>query len=351
MFHFSLYTRYTVTAPKGTISERGIEEVTKFIQAQRLSSDEWREANPNIPYTYLYSLPVDWDWTWVVQKGEYAGTLPKRISKYYFKVYNIKCPESFLSQIGNIARAHSEDNLQYEFDFVDKFDWESGDFGDSHSCFWGSKEEARDILHENGALAVRFYKDGAGSARAWLYKSEEFLLVFNGYGYLTLHIARVLSLHFNVSYKKIRLTNYNRDDGTLWINGGTGYLVGTLENIESMDEFDLEWGDDYLRCYDCGEVINDYNSMTGADDELYCEHCFYNRFDSCSRCGETFYQDDIYYIHEDYYCEHCADRYFTTCVDCGEYITHQEAIRDSEGLPYCENCYTPPADEEETSTE
>src|SRR5690242_18500461 len=109
MARFQLRTQYTITLPAGEISSAGVRAVMDCINAVNFNtSDTWRDLNPEWNRPYLPDLAVGWQWTWVVQKGEFAGTLPKRIRNYYFKTHKIKCPDSFIEQIGNIARQHTD---------------------------------------------------------------------------------------------------------------------------------------------------------------------------------------------------------------------------------------------------
>lgn len=337
--------RFNLIAPEGTISEAGIIAVTVCIQAQALTSDEWTTLNPNYNGFDLPRLPKDWDWTWVVSKGTYAGTLPKRIAKFYFKEHGIKCPEKFLSQIGNIGREHASQAVEYTFEFVNRIDWEAGDFGDEGSCFWG--RGAIDMLNDNGGMAIRFFENGEGVGRAWLIDWASVYILFNGYGLAgnaTLTAARVMALHLNATYKKIRLTNYGMTGGALWINNdGTAYAIGAPDMVEDIDTADLDWDDpDIIACSDCGDRVNEDETYTGADGEMYCQTCFYDRFDTCGRCGETHYRDDLYYTEDGDMCEYCLDRHYEHCVLCDEY-RRKEMVHfyESEDKYLCERCRKP----------
>ncbi len=244
---FQLGTRYQLEVPKGTISETGHLLIQRYISEQVPNEGEWKEKNPDTELTYLYSLPYDWDWVWKVEDGDYRGTFPKRVGKYYYKQFQLKAPDSFLAHIGNIAREHSETEAHYDFEFVDDFNWQSGDFGDDDSCFWGGRTQARKIMRENGTIAIRFYQNDEGKARAWVYPQEDdgTFIVFNGYGFLgnaTLTIAKVMSQFFGLRYKQIRLTNWDVDDMMIWINSGIGYLIGTEKQVEAVTEHNFQWG-------------------------------------------------------------------------------------------------------------
>jgi hypothetical protein len=342
----TLDKRFTISLPLGSISEEGKRLISHYIDTQNLRSDLWQSANPTETRVFLPNLPFDWAWEWVIKgRGEYVGTFPKRASKFYWQVHNLKCPNAFVQELGNLARQHSSDSVTYEFDFVNQFNWISGDFGDKHSCFWGSRDAARQILTDNNALAMRFYKDDSGIARAWLAQlSDNRFIIFNGYGFQansTLTIARVLATYLGLSYKRIALENFGKNDGTLWINSGIGYLISTSEQAENISEYDLEFqsqSEDLHECYSCGNTIHEDDSYNAPNDEIYCQDCFYETFAYCEHCGEADYREDMSYIDNvGDVCESCVDRRYTYCNRCYEYHPNDSVI-EVEGDYFCDNC-------------
>ncbi len=341
-----LNRRYELEAPQGSITETGIVAITVFIQNQRGNEGEWLALNPQYVRYYIPALPENWQWVWLVAgRGEYVGTFPKRVSKYLYKEHGIKAPKSFLTELGNIARRHTEDHLTYRFDFVNRFDWDAGDFGDGHSCYWDNNSAALEMLRDNGGLAVRFFDDydGSGIARAWLVEIEvDLYIVFNGYGFEgnpTLIIARIFAQFVSASYKRINLFNNGRSNGTLWINGGIGYVVGAMEAIDTISRHDFEWGD-YAACESCGVSLGEEDIYYGANDGVYCENCFYEMFDTCEYCGEAHWREDIIYLEEgryQYLCEHCVTRLYVRCHECDEW-THRSEARLLVVFHYCADC-------------
>jgi hypothetical protein len=334
--------RFTVTIPQGTISTYGIYLIRSYITAQTLQAGAWLDLNPDNKLVFLPQPPDDWQWVWVVPQGEYAGTFPKRIRNYYYKVHGLKCPDEFVTGIGNIARRHSESNESYTFEFVNHFDWNAGDFGDRGSCYWGSNAAAKDMLRDNGGLAIRFYDaNGNGYARAWLVEIEDgMFIIFNGYGFpsdSTLNIARIFALYMNLNYREIDLSNAYGD--TLYINGGSGFVIGKTEQIEDMDSYEFEWEDYYsYYCEHCGEHVHEDDVYYGANDLPYCQSCFYELFDNCYRCGETYWQDEITYTaDEQYICRYCLERHYVRCDHCGEF--HRNGmIEVYKERNYCPEC-------------
>lgn len=353
---FQLDTRYTAQLPVGTISEEGIRRITHLIEGQALYHQrEWLALNPQPPYPFLPALPEHWSWQWLVEDGEYRGTFPKRAQKYWKVHYGIKAPASFLSQIGNLARAHSASQPEYYFDFTDRVDWEDGAFGDLHSCWWESGGAALETLMENGGMAIRFYESAGsevGIGRAWLAEMpDDTYVVFNGYGFpgnATLTIARAFAGFIGKDYRQISLSNGGSTNGLIWINGGIGYAVGDWADIETIQAYDLHWNT-FIRCHDCDRRIDEDDAYYGADDNRYCETCFYDRFSSCDQCGGVFYREDVVYTGDERdLCEWCLNRKgYDLCNECGEWYPPQRLRTDANGQEYCDNCQPDAAEEED----
>lgn len=338
---FEIGKRYTVSMPVGTITESGIREIEKFIGLQRINTDDWLERNPDNKARFLNALPDSWSYQWVITgRGEYVGTFPKRVSKYYWQEYQLKCPNAFVAELGQIARRNSASESSYIIDFAERLNWNAGDYGDSSSCLWGTYEHGRDIMESEGVMAVRFYNEaGDGYGRAWLYKLRDDLwIVWNGYGIEggTIAIGRVLSQFWGVSYKKIRLSNNGRDSGAVWINNGAGYVIGQADKLTKIRVFDLNFGIPYP-CENCGDEISEDDRYYAPDSEIYCEDCFSQYCDYCAHCGETFWRDDMHYVGDCDVCEWCLDSHYTRCDKCGEYHRHRDIHEHKKGH-FCEGC-------------
>jgi hypothetical protein len=83
--------RHQLTTPNGLISDAGIVAIGQLIDAENpLHVEAWKALNPAYTANYIPRLPADWQWEWIVTKGVYAGTLPKRVARYYFKTHALK---------------------------------------------------------------------------------------------------------------------------------------------------------------------------------------------------------------------------------------------------------------------
>lgn len=370
--------KFEHSVPVNGIDEAGQERINSYLRIEN-----------------FHNLPGDWDWSWIVSKGEYAGTLPKRISKffrnyalshwehetddYYKNLFNkySKISPAVLSEIGNIAKAHTVKQADYIFDFASSIDWSPDDFGDYGSCYWTEKQGAKQMLMDNSnPCAIRFYGDtnsrgnNRGIGRAWLARlSPNEIVIFNAYGpYSLITIARVLSDWLGLSYHKIQLGNRSISDidGVLWINysndgngsRGIGYRIAPPGDIvdsvalgwEEQQPYDncyhcnaalWSWDDGvevssganvcggcyeerYTECDDCGDIVRNVHTTQTDSDHLVCESCIID-YIRCYRCDNYHHLDDIYTVFT------MKDAELDFCQDC---------ITESDKVQECEQCNT-----------
>lgn len=337
--------RFTLITAPGVISPEGTDAIRKLIQDQRITtSEDWHKLNPTYPHWWLPDLPDDFSWQWVITTGDNQGTFPRRVARQYFKNYGLKCPDSFLREVGNLARAHSAGSEGESFDFNSDFDWNDGDFSDGNSCYWWNGGAGLMALRDNGFLAIRFYiaaDSDVGIARAWLYQiAENLYIVFNGYGYTTLTIARIFARFMNLNYKRIELSNNYNTTGVLYINNDMGYIIGESERIERYSSYDFEIDvDDFTVCESCNRHLHEDDVYFSPYGEPYCDSCFYEYYDRCYRCGETYSREDITYVEStgQDLCEHCLERNYSYCETCGEYYKHEQ-MHEHDGELFCWQC-------------
>lgn len=329
--------RFQVQVPANGILQSGIDQIQSYVQQ-----------------VTGHNLPDDWRWEWKVGgKGEYVGALPKRIQKYFYQTHNIKLDSAAVSQVGNIAStATDKEPTLYYCDITNRIDWEPGAFGDYDSCYWGCRGRALDMLRENSGFAFRVFEDSTyrnGKARAWLAPHKTSAVMFNGYGLDLLVLVRILSIHFGYAYyKRVRLTNNHVADGTLWINGGTGWMLGEMEVVKATSHINLEWRDLGMshECEHCGDECDE------DDGEYYhgawwCSYCLENNTVICDHCGEREYDDETVRVDGSQWCEHCATEYAFECAHCFERFSvrnrHQTIPDDWDhelaGQTVCNSCF------------
>jgi hypothetical protein len=196
------------------------------------------------------------------------------------------------------------------------------------------------MLEENGAKAIRVYRNGRGYGRAWVAPYCNGHVVFNGYGEQASTFAEMLATINGLSYKRVSLRNNGSETGELWINGGRGYYVAPADEIAQTTydaPFDLGWDeveDDGRECNCCGCNCDEEDGHY-IDDEFYCSSCANDNYCSCARCGEWVANDYATCVNDEWYCESCRDRLFTKCDDCGEYVDSTTTIGDDE---VCQSC-------------
>lgn len=292
--------RFTIKTPDGEIAEYGICLTKSYLKLQGLPP-----------------LPEDFEWIWVTRRG----TLPKRVQSFYHKQHAVRLTPEQVSELGNVARAHcGSASKEYTLDFTNRITWEAGEFGDYGSCYWGNNAQAKDMLHENGAFAVRGWKSKKpdddqsfdGYARAWLVPiGQNRLVVFNGYGETSLTFARLLALKFSCSYKAISLRNNGSDGGMLYINTGC-YVVGAWEQIQGFEKHDFGWDepeeDTTIECAECECVIE-------ADDAIRASGPTGYRVSVCGDCANFCNGCEDYYVAETTYDEQNDQSYCEACLN------------------------------------
>ena len=324
-----------IAHPVDGIGDAGIAEVRALLVREGI-----------IDYSFQFDeVFKDVGSEWVVKKGKYAGTFPKRIAKSIKAIYKKKIDPKILGNLGELAKRHTVEARGYRLDFTSSFDWRAGAFGDEGSCFWGDHSGALAMIAEAGGLAVRFYDDDdRGYGRAWMIPFGKHWIIFNAYGrnLTTITVARILATEMGWSYKRISFTNNGSYDNTLWINGGMAYLIGETGKIDDYNEIDLDI-DDIHRCgyvcYMCNEQIDDYYTVFN---NYYCHYCYEDNFFFCNVCGEDRHLTDMITIHRwsngGYslldYCNGCIPAH-EECRLCHRQVDTYEEV---EGAIVCLDC-------------
>lgn len=339
---------------------------------------------------YGADLPRDWDWSWMTTKGEYQGTLPKRLSKYVFQTTAKKLTSLHVQWIGNLI-GHDKDvaTTIVEFDITDSLTWPGGKFGDSGSCYWGSHFHDRYLYQTSGGKAIRTYLPVMG--RSWLYElplrtiftelkmadyNKSAYLLFNGYGYGSgsIRFARVLATYLGYMYKRVGFgitphiyVNGRGDDNAFLVfpmeysNNQIRDLVIQLNGENYEDTSDMR--DICVVCMDTIGNLDKAKSTISEPDLHICRHCIKEHdLKSCSNCGGV----SAYVLgspDEDYtlmplannpkflVCESCRDDACGRCDGCGGLFFSSELLssyskRDYHYYYYCDNCKSESKDED-----
>ena len=360
----------TITLPQKGLTPEGIALARRFL------GNKYR------------FVPEDWNWQWLIKgRGEYVGTLPKRVAKFLHKSGQNKMTPQELGEFGSIVSENTIDSEDFTLRFTQDFNWEPGDYGDDGSCFWSCRSGARGMLFEHDSWAVQFGREKEnnygekfteGYARAFLITETSFsLAVINGYGIGALKIGQILAHHLGLYYKKGTMKNMDSACGTLWINGSCAIFLSEQEDIIADEDkicVDLEWADETIICRRCGEPIGDGHD---TDAGYYCGDCFYEVHTFCQHCEEYCLSEDMaerpyrrdndagsvcvscvesdaaelcktcntYFCDnalEDvpggYACRVCLKDHYTACDECGDFEpTGTLTVQDD--MEYCQSCF------------
>jgi hypothetical protein len=322
-------------------------------------------------YTFEQDILPQVGKNWVEKKG----TWPKRVARK-LKALKIAIANDHLSMIGKMARESCITGEDYLLHVVNKFNW-SGGYGDGGSCYWNSKKDAKRMIVDAGGGALLLHKPNEDRiARCWWVPWNEHLILFNGYTIngdnmsLTSFSRMVMDLTERTYYRKVSLNNRGTADGLLWINSSMGFLVGDQTIQDTVEvELDLlpyccECGQkfteteniiDYrsycdecyhdgckhprIRCYDCGDYINEENSYySDITNQNYCEECYNEIFSSCEYCEADGITSDGHVVDGKWYCRHCFRDLFVECVECGVSVRIDDVGFGSRDNFCCESC-------------
>lgn len=331
----------TIKMPVNGISEEGIIEVQNFLRDEGLPRID-RHA-------------VDFEWLWVTKRG----TFPKRLARFMKKTHDRELTQKQLSDVGTLAARHCEKNQSITYDITNRFDWNAGAFGDHGSCFWTDNSAAKDVMMDNGAFALRVYKNetGNGCGRCWILPcskqvikticyngrlksyelSADTFALINGYhlnGKTLVYFARLFAFIHGLSYKQIDLRNNGSCSGMLYINSGTAFISGMPDDITKIERLDLEWETDSYRdnnraCDDCGD---EYDADNGdwyrtSEGRTVCYSCRDNDYFVCECCDELCPNDESQESPDGgWYCSNCYDDRCTMCRNCDNVVWRDDVV-------------------------
>jgi len=311
--------QYELEVEANAMPEEGVTEILRILQTDGLGYFEW---------------PKYWSWDWQVSKGEYTGTLPKRIGKWLHKHQGKVLNESTSQKIGETAKKFTGSYYGHvKMDFDLSLAWNAGEFGDPKSCFWQSRRDCLRVLKRNKALAVRFYNaEGKGIGRAWCIKHNDGLIIFNGYGLSTHEITRILGEFLNLPYKQIALYFSGSNEHVVFVNGGKAMLLAPTATLRETTSIDLPWTR-VLECINCHKEDEISQNGTGR---IYCKTCYGVLYFRCKRCDRTRRSVEMAYSNSEPLgvCSTCASY---MCAVCKTYEKHIR-VRFT-GWSICDTCY------------
>lgn len=164
-------TATTVTLPAGTIDREGINRITDYLRGQGLYG--------------LANVALEVDPQWQTKRGNWS----KRFSREAHVRLGLKVDPAVLSQLGVIAREHSN-SVSLDVEITRDLNLPAEDFGHEDSCWWQSYYPSRCALKSNGGFGLRsFVKHPASqwsngyrevSGRAWVFPLKHSTTVIKG---------------------------------------------------------------------------------------------------------------------------------------------------------------------------
>lgn len=226
---------FTVELPGGVISEVGKGAILEILACDyslyRISERVFDE------------IGMEWQ--------NRRGNFTRRFSSAMFKRGH-KVPGNLLTEIGNVARAHSSNGSAWDIQLSRaRLNESAGYWFNECSCWWGSEGESRCAFKMWGGIGMRSLAlttgSGCPSGRAWIQPINgdgepisdidvaAGFVVYNGYGELDgYHGARIVAHLTGNTYCKVVLRSEQQ-----YINGNKGYLVATEEMCQRVEV--IEW--------------------------------------------------------------------------------------------------------------
>lgn len=261
-------TETHVALPAGVISDEGLGAIARLLRnhAQTLTPEGlpiWHIAVPKETRqirhhwtTLSYDL-MEIGPEWQTKKGNFT----KRLSRHAYQKYGLRVPPEIISEVGNIARAHSN-GVDFKVEVTRNLNLDPSDFVHEDSCWWSDYYESRCALKTNGGFGLRSFNVTPGygggeyrypNGRAWVMplrrtdtgsltptfntEDPDAFVVFNGYGDLDGYTpARIVAHMAGMTYRKIAL----RSD-PMYVNSDSGYLVAPEEIADEYTDGSLRF--------------------------------------------------------------------------------------------------------------
>lgn len=242
--------RITVELPKGTIDDEGMRHISNLVEQAIANS-------PDDQFFYI-DLMQEVGPLWQMKRGNFT----RRLSSVLHSQHQFKLPSGVLSEVGNIARAHSSDDAEWHVSFTRHLNGSAEDFCHDESCWFtgGRYGKSRCALKQWGGLALRTWDDdcngvyrGMPNGRAWVQPLNADLnpthdianahayIVYNGYGDLEGYVAARIVAHLtSLTYRKVEFYASPQ-----FINGDTGYLIADETTCSETGQVQYSYDEHY----------------------------------------------------------------------------------------------------------
>lgn len=114
---------------------------------------------------------------------------------------------------------------------------------------------------------------------------------------------------------------------------------------DSFDEDDVYYIDGDYYCYNCSFYCTSCENRCigehyGTVDRTVCGDCYEQYYSCCEKCGKSYCSEDTYEVigewGTEYVCEHCRDYHYTECDECEEYF--YGGVEEIAGRSLCTSC-------------
>lgn len=233
--------RLLVELPAGTIDESGITRIRRLLWDDTVIHD--------VSMHTLDDVLAEVGDAWQSRRGNFT----RRLSSSFHK-HGVKLSPGVVSEIGNLARAHSSDVSSWYVEVTRDLNQPADEFVHDDSCWWQSYSYSRCALKNWGGLGLRSYADSCSpsyrpTGRAWVQPLDDSLqpthnaasafayVVFNGYGELGGYTApRIIGHLSSRSYRRIGLCNERQ-----YVNNERGYLVADAATCEETSSLSFRF--------------------------------------------------------------------------------------------------------------
>jgi hypothetical protein len=236
--------RLTVALPAGTIDEEGLQAIAQVVHG----ATGWRLLG------FVNAAIDEVGPTWQTKRGNFTRRLSSALHKH-----GIKLERETISQIGNLGRQHSSDDVSWDIEFTRDLNLPAEDFCHDGSCWWTSMVESRCCLKNWGGLGIRTFDPRFPDAfhatgRAWVLPMRYNLgllrpthdtmgadayLVFNAYGAISSYVAARIVAHLTGrTYKHVEFTAEG-----MYINNDSAKLVAAEDVCSKFESIELALDD------------------------------------------------------------------------------------------------------------
>lgn len=302
-YEFQLDKQYEYVNTMG-ISATGVDnlfdKLSIWIQLEQHSNPP--KNNSNLFHGSYRAIEQRWRVDYIQDNNPYAEDVvilragrqqkirfSKAIEYFLRDYYEVKISNEQKMELGNLLNRSRTST--YTFAFTNNFTWDAGDYGDSGSCFWQDRANAKDVIRKNNgyAMLVSNKETGKGVGRAWFFPHHKqyplIVAMFNGYGLMggLEEMSQIVCDYLNtlagvrlfVTHRK-EMTVNGRTSDLIYINSGNTYVISKQsDNSVHFSDRTLDFRLSYkwAECSHCQKEVGSDEVISTLDGTLFCENC------------------------------------------------------------------------------